>query len=58
MKKAASTAHDGEGHQEALLHLTLEGLIPAKQELVLNLALRTATLLYNAADGKPTMVEQ
>ena len=58
MKKAASTAQDGEGHQEALLHLTLEGLIPAKQELVLNLALRTATLLYNAADGKPTMVEQ
>ncbi|SRR6266849_1780222 len=58
MKKAASTAQDGEGHQKALLTLTLEGLIPAKQELVLNLALRTATLLYNAADGKPTMVEQ
>ena len=58
MKKAASTAQDGEGHQKALLTLTLEGLIPANQELVLNLALRTATLLYNAADGKPTMVEQ
>ena len=57
MRNSASKAHDGEGHQEELLHLTLEGLIPAKQELVLNLALRTATL-SSAADGKPTMVEQ
>ena len=58
MKKAASTAQDGEGHQKALLTLTLEGLIPANQELVLNLALRTATLFSSAPDGKPTMVEQ
>ena len=58
MKKAASTAQDGEGHQKALLTLTLEGLIPANQELVLNLALRTATLFSSATDGKPTMVEQ
>ncbi len=58
MKKAASTAQDGEGHQKALLHLTLEGLIPANQELVLNLALRTATLFYHTTDGEQTMVEQ
>jgi hypothetical protein len=64
MKNSAYEAQDGEGHavtsdnQKALLHLTLEGLIPSNQELVLNLALRTATLLYNAPDGKPTMVEQ
>jgi hypothetical protein len=58
MKNSANETQAGEGHQEALLHLTLEGLIPANQELVLNLALRTATLLYNAPDGKPTMVEQ
>ena len=58
MKKAASTAQDGEGHQKALLHLTLEGLMPANQELVLNLALRTATLFYHTTDGEQTMVEQ
>ncbi len=58
MKNSANETQAGKGHQEALLHLTLEGLIPANQELVLNLALRTATLLYNAPDGKPTMVEQ
>src|SRR5579864_8832722 len=57
MKNSASHAQAGEGHQKALLHMTLEGLIPAKQELVLNLALRTATL-SSVADGKPTMVEQ
>src|SRR5713101_7433523 len=58
MRNSASKAQDGEGHQEELLHLTLEGLLPAKQELVLNLAVRTATHLYNAPDGKPAMVEQ
>ncbi len=58
MKKAASTAQDGEGHQKALLNLTLEGLMPANQELVLNLALRTATLFYHTTDGAQTMVEQ
>lgn len=57
MRNSASKAN-GEGHQEALLHLTLDGLLPANQELVLNLALRTVTLLYNAPDGKPAMVEQ
>src|SRR6266566_1139898 len=58
MKKTASTHQDGEGHQDALLHLTLEGLIPPNQILVLNLALRTATLFYNAPEGNQTMVEQ
>ena len=58
MKNSASKAPDGEGHHEELIHLTLEGLLPAKQELVLNLAERTATLLSHAPDGKPAMVEQ
>jgi hypothetical protein len=58
MKKTTSHNQDGESHQEALLHLTLEGLIPANQELVLNLSLHTATLLYNAPDSKATVVEQ
>ena len=58
MKKTASQNQDGEVHHEALLHLRLEGLIPANQILVLNLSLRTATLFYNAPEGNQTMVEQ
>jgi hypothetical protein len=58
MKKFASENQDGEGHQEAILHMTLEGLIPDNQLLVLNLTLRTATLLLNAPEGNQTMLEQ
>ena len=64
MQNSAYEAQDGEGHavtsdhQKALLHLTLEGLIPANHEFVLNLALHTATLLDNTPEGKQTMVEQ
>jgi hypothetical protein len=58
MKKPASPNQDGEGHQETLRPMTLEGLTPANQILVLNLDLRTATLLYNAPEGKQTIVEQ
>ena len=58
MKKPAPENQDGESHQEALLPLTLEGSIPPNQILVLNRALRTATLLYNAPEGKQTIVEQ
>ena len=38
--------------------MTLEGLIPTNQILVLNLALRTATLFYNTPEGNQTIVEQ
>ncbi len=58
MKKTASHNQDGEYHQEGLLQLTLEGLIPPNQILVLNLELRTATLFYNVPEGNQTMVEQ
>ena len=58
MKKTTSHNQDGEDHQEALLPLRLEGLIPANQILVLNLSLRTATLFYNAPEGDQTIVEQ
>src|SRR6266480_7907534 len=58
MKKTASHNQDGEYHQEGLLQLTLEGLIPPNQILVLNLELRTATLFYNAPEGDQTIVEQ
>ena len=64
MQNSAYEAQAGEDHavtsdhQKALLHLTLEGLIPANHEFVLNLALHTATLLDNTPEGKQTMVEQ
>ncbi|SRR6266536_1352700 len=64
MRNSAYEAHNGDvhqiksDHQEALLHLTLEGLVPANHELVLNLAERSVTLLSHAPDGKPAMVEQ
>ncbi len=58
MKKTASHNQDGESHQEALRQLTLEGLIPVNQILVLNLDLRTASLFYNAPEGNQTIVEQ
>lgn len=64
MQNSAYEAQAGEGHavtsdnQEALLHLTLEGLLPANHELVLNLAERSVTLFSYASDGKPTLVEQ
>jgi hypothetical protein len=36
MKKTASHHQDDESHPEALRNMTLEGLIPANQILVLN----------------------
>lgn len=47
-----------EEHQEALLHLQLEGLLPTDQELVVNPATGTATLLSYAADGNSEVVQQ
>jgi hypothetical protein len=58
MKKPASHNQDDDSHPEALRNMTLEGLIPTNQILVLNLDLRTATLLYNAPEGNQTIVEQ
>ena len=63
MNNSAHDAQAGESHavtsdhQKALLHLALEGLIPANHEFVLNLALHTATL-SSVTGGKPTIVEQ
>jgi DNA-binding winged helix-turn-helix (wHTH) protein len=64
MRNSAYEAQDGDGHpvtsdhQEAALHLTLEGLLPANQELVLNLVERTVILFFHAPDGKVTKVEE
>ena len=58
MKNSANETQAGEGHHEALLHLTLEGLLPANQELVVNPAMRTVALLSYAPGGKAEIVEQ
>src|SRR5260370_14144997 len=64
MQNSAYEAQAGVGHavmsanQKVFLQLTLEGLIPANHEFVINLALHTATLLDNTPEGKQTMVEQ
>ena len=64
MRNSANEAQDGNVHpvksdnQEATLHLTLEGLLPANQELVLNLAERTVILFSHAPDGKVAKVEE
>ena len=58
MKNSVHKTQTGEGHQQTLLHLTLEGLIPANHEFVLNLAERSATLFSHAPDGTFEMVEQ
>ena len=58
MKNSAHETQAGEGHQETVLNLTLEGLLPANHELVLNLAERTVILFSHAPDGKVTKVEE
>ena len=58
MNKPGSHTQHGEDHQEDILRLTLEGLLPANQELVLNLAERTMILFSHGSDGKVTKVEQ
>ncbi len=58
MRNSTHETQNGDGYQEALLHLKLEGLLPANQEFVVNPVLGTATLLSYALDGKTEMVEQ
>jgi hypothetical protein len=58
MRHSAHEAEDDEGHQEGLLHFTLDGLLPANQTLVVNPATRTATLFSYPPDGKPEIIAQ
>src|SRR6266849_6169093 len=58
MRNSTHETQNGDGYQEALLHLKLEGLLPANQELVVNPVLGTATVLSYALDGKTEMVQQ
>src|SRR5947199_10810119 len=44
--------------QEGLLTFPLEGLLPANQTLVLNLSMRSATLLSTPPDGEAQMLSQ
>ncbi len=56
------TADDGlqgkEEHDDGLLHFSLPGLLRGNHTLVVNLAMRTATLLYNEAGGEARIVTQ
>jgi hypothetical protein len=45
MSNSAHEAEDDDGHREGLLDLTLEGLFPANQTLMVNPAKRTVILL-------------
>ncbi len=58
MNNSAHETQANDDHEKAIITLTLEGLMLPNQELVLNRPLRTATLFYNAPEGKQTMVEQ
>jgi len=58
MRNSVHEAQDGEGFQEGLLDLTLEGLFPANQTLVVNPAKRTATLFSHTPGRKPKIVAQ
>jgi hypothetical protein len=58
MSNAAHEAQDGESNRELLLHLTLDGLLPAHQILVVNPSIRTATLISHAPDGETQVIAQ
>lgn len=58
MRNSTNEHHEGEGPQEALLHLTLDGLLPANQVLAVNPSMRTATLFASTADEDAYILAQ
>jgi hypothetical protein len=51
--------HEGDdGHQEAVLHLTLDGLLPANQVLAVKPSMRTVTLLAAFSSEEAHIIEQ
>jgi hypothetical protein len=58
MRNSAHEAQDGDRHREVLPHLTLDGLLPAHQILVVNPSIRTATLISHAPDGETQVIAQ
>lgn len=53
-----STSANNQHQREDLLHLTLEGLLPANHKLVVNPSMRAATLFSYPLDGEPQIVAQ
>ena len=49
---------EGEGPQEVVLHLSLDGLLPANQVLAIKPSLRTVTLFATTADEEAHLLEQ
>lgn|SRR6266480_128642 len=58
MRNTTYEIQNGDNYQEALLHLKHEDLLPVNQELVVNPALGTATVLSSDSDGKTEVVQQ
>ena len=58
-RKAFANGHDSqEGQPDALLHLSLTGLLPPDQQLVINPLIRTATLFSYTSQGDARIVAQ
>lgn len=49
---------EGDDHPEVVLHLSLDGLLPANQVLAVKPSLQTVTLLASTADEEPHILEQ
>ena len=58
MRNTTFETQHSDGSQETLLHLKLEGLLPANQELVVNPAQGTATVLSYDSESKTEVVQQ
>jgi hypothetical protein len=58
MSNFVHDAQDDEGPREGLLELTLEGLFPANQTLVVNPTKRTVILFSHTPGRKPQVVAQ
>ncbi len=58
MRNSAYEAQDGDNQRDAVLHLTLEGLLPANRTLVVNPSMRAATLISQTPEGEAQIVAQ
>src|SRR5258706_11228989 len=58
MRNSTNEHHEGEGPKEAVLHLALDGLLPANQVLAVNPSMRTATLFASTVDEEAHIIAQ
>ena len=58
MRNSEHEAQDGDRHRDTLLRLTLDGLFPANQTLVVNPSIRTATLFSLTPEGENQILAQ